>query len=114
MDQLQHTDELREVPDTVTLSLDDGKEIVCHILTIFSIEDLKQDYIALVPIEEYEGEEGVIFLYKFFDDPDEPKLELIESDDEYEQVSEAFEEWIDAVENGTVDLDEIDGEMDET
>ena len=51
----------------VTLSLDDGSEAECRILTIFELEG--QNYIVLLPLDE-EGndkEEGEVFLYRYFD-----------------------------------------------
>ena len=41
---------------TVTLTLDDGSELECVVLTIFPAGD--RDYIALLPMEGEEAEEG--------------------------------------------------------
>ena len=68
--------------NTVTLSLDDGTECECAIIRIFPAGE--NDYIALLPLE---GEDGR-----------EPSLLNIESDEEYELVSEAFDEELDAME----------------
>ena len=57
--------------NTVTLSLDDGTECECAIIRIFPAGE--NDYIALLPLEG-------------------------ESDEEYELVSEAFDEELDAME----------------
>ena len=49
---------------TVTLTLDDGSEMECLVLTIFPVGDLQ--YIALLPMEEVETDaEGEVFLYRF-------------------------------------------------
>ena len=45
---------------TVTLSLDDGTELECIVLTIFEAQG--KDYIALLPMEGPESEEGEVFL----------------------------------------------------
>lgn len=80
----------------VTLSLDDGAEVECAILTIFPVED--QDYIVLLPLDENgEGnEEGEVYIYRYFEDNDgNPSLENIEDDDEYEAVADRFDEFLD-------------------
>ena len=41
---------------TVTLTQDDGSELECVVLTIFPAGD--RDYIALLPMEGEEAEEG--------------------------------------------------------
>ncbi len=78
----------------VTLTLDDGSELECAVLCIFPVED--KDYIALVPADAEESEEGEIFLYQFIEhDNDEIELLNIEDDDEFEAVSDAFDELMD-------------------
>lgn len=79
---------------TVTLTLDDDTEVECVVLTIFTIGE--KDYIALLPIEGPESEEGEVFLYRYSEDADgQPNLENIEDDDEYEIVADAFDELLD-------------------
>ena len=82
---------------TVTLSLDDGTECECAIIRIFPAGD--NNYIALLPLEGEAADNDEVFLYRYTqDDNDEPVLENIESDEEYEIVSEAFDEELDAME----------------
>ena len=80
----------------VTLDLDDGSQVECEILTIFTVGE--QDYIALLPQDE-NGEpnaEGEVFIYRYFEDEEgNPSLDNIADDDEYEAVSDRFEEWLD-------------------
>lgn len=81
---------------TVTLTLDDGTEMDCAVLSIFPVGE--QQYIALVPTEDdgKEDEEGEIFLYRFNQlEDDELELLNIEDDDEYEAVADAFDELLD-------------------
>lgn len=80
--------------DTITLSLDDGTELSCAVLEIFSVDG--KDYIALQP-EEGEEEDNV-FLYRYIEDENEPQLLNIEDDDEFEAVADAFEEILDSQE----------------
>lgn len=80
----------------VTLSLDDGSDVECAILTIFDVNE--QDYIALLPLDENgEGnEDGEVYIYRYFEDNDgNPSLENIQEDDEYEAVADRFDELLD-------------------
>ena len=64
---------------TVTLTLDDDSELVCAVLTIFPA--------------------GEVFLYRFFqEEGQQPTLENIEDDDEYEIAADAFDELLDSAE----------------
>ncbi len=97
------------VHDLITLSLDDGTEMQCIVLDIFTVDD--KDYIALQPTNE--EEEDNVFLYRFIqeDDDEEPQLLSIEDDDEFEAVADAFEELLDAQEYDEMfddDFDDID------
>lgn len=83
----------------VTLDLDDGSQVECEILTIFDIGE--QDYIALLPLDESgePNEEGEVFIYRYSEDADgNPSLENIQDDDEYEAVSDRFDELLDEAE----------------
>lgn len=77
----------------VTLSLDQG-DVECVIITIF--EAAGRDYIALLPTEDIDGEEGDVYLYRYSeDDQGNPSLSDIETDEEFEAVSDRFDEWLD-------------------
>ena len=80
----------------VTLDLDDGSTVECSILSIFDVQD--QDYIALLPLDENgQNEDGEVYLYRYSKDTNgQPKLENIESDEEYEIASDAFDELLDS------------------
>ena len=54
----------------VTLNLDNGQDVECKILTIF--EAGKQDYIALMPLDEKgnENEDGEVYIYRYYEDED--------------------------------------------
>lgn len=90
--------EIEDDPDDyrVTLDLDDGTSTECAILTILEVDD--QDYIVLVPVDDNDEpiEEGEVFIYRYFEDEDgTPTLGNIESDEEFEKVSERFDEFLD-------------------
>ena len=82
---------------SVTLSLDDGTEVECAVIRTFPAGD--KNYIALLPIADIDEDEGEVYLYRYSINSDnEPVLENIESDEEYEIVSDAFDEELDAME----------------
>lgn len=89
---------------TVTLTLDDDTEVECVVLTIFTAGE--KDYIALLPMEGEDSEEGEVYLYRYSETEDgTPVLDNIEDDDEYEIVADAFDEMLDDQE-----YDELVGE----
>lgn len=95
---------MNETQATVTLTLDDDTELECLVLNIFPAGD--KEYIALLPMDGEEEEEGEVYLYRYEEDAEgNPSLTNIEDDDEFEIVSDAFDELLDAQE-----YDEIIGE----
>lgn len=91
--------------EIMTITLEDGKEVECAIIAIFPVED--KDYIALLPLENQE--DGEVYLYGFQEFEDGSfELLSIESDEEYEQVTKAFDEILDEAE-----LDELFDEDEE-
>lgn len=92
---------------TVTLTLDDDTEVECVVLTVFNAGE--HEYIALLPMEGADSEEGEVYLYRYSEtEYGTPNLDNIEDDDEYEIVAEAFDELLDAQE-----YDELVGEDEE-
>ena len=90
---------------TVTLDLEDGSSVECAILTILTVNN--QDYIVLLPlVENGENEDGEVWFYRYSEnenDPnEEPVLDYIDDDNEYEAVADAFDEFLD-----TQEFDEI-------
>lgn len=97
----QHIKEQPESNDeemTVTLDLEDGTSVECAIVTILTVAE--QDYIALLPLDaDGNNTDGEVWFYKYFEnetDPnEEPGLEYISDDEEYEAVADAFDEYLD-------------------
>lgn len=83
---------------TVTLTLDDDSTIECGIVGIFDADN--KEYIALLPLDEDgKNSDGEVFLYRYkVDAAGTPQLENIESDEEYEAASDAFDELLDSME----------------
>ena len=104
-DEKEMNEEEQEM--TVTLTLDDATEVECVVLTVFNAGE--HEYIALLPMEGADSEEGEVYLYRYSETEDgTPNLDNIEDDDEYEIVAEAFDELLDAQE-----YDELVGEDEE-
>ena len=82
--------------DTMTLDLDDGGKLECIVLNVFPVNN--REYIALLPMndEGHVEEDAQIFLYRFEElGDDEVNLETLEDDDEFELVSDYFDEMLD-------------------
>ena len=82
--------------DTMTLDLDDGGKLECIVVNVFPVNN--REYIALLPLndEGHVEEDAQIFLYRFEElGDDEVNLETIEDDDEFELVSDYFDEMLD-------------------
>lgn len=81
----------------ITLTLDDNTELECIVMSIFPVDN--KNYIALLPVDSVESEEGEIYLYQYLEH-DDNQIELlnIEDDDEFEAVSEVFDELLDEAE----------------
>lgn len=83
---------------TVDLELEDGEKVTCAVITILTVD--KKDYIVLLPLDENgENNDGEVWFYGYKEDESdpnaEPELIYIESDEEYEAVSDAFDEYLD-------------------
>lgn len=98
---------------TVTLELDNGETCECAILTILEVGE--QNYIVLLPQNPTAEEEGEVYIYRYIQDANgNPDLANIEDDDEFEVVSEAFDEWLDESEyDEIVGEDELDEDAEE-
>ena len=80
----------------VTLDLDDGAQVECQILTIFSVGE--QDYIALLPLDDAgePNDDGEVYIYRYAEDEDgNPSLDNIADDDEYDAAADRFDELLD-------------------
>ncbi len=102
IDRLEEGDDL-----FVTLELEDDTQVETQVITIFEVDE--QDYVVLVPVDQLESEEGEVYIYRYFEDENgEPGLDNIETDEEFEMVSQIFDQ---IVEDGEYDED-IEAEPD--
>ena len=96
-DKNMNQDAANDEEMTVTLTLDDGTDLECVVLTIFEAAD--REYIALLPLDGNEAEDGEVYLYRYTEDANgNPDIQNIESDEEYEIVADAFDELLDTEE----------------
>ena len=94
---------------TVTLTLENNEELECAVLNIFEADE--KEYIALLPLDENgDNTDGQIYLYRFIDngEEEEPGLENIEEDEEFDRVSAIFNEWLDTQDYGDIDRVKIE------
>lgn len=94
---------------TVTLTLDNDEELECAVLGIFEADS--REYIALLPLDENgDDEDSQVYLYRYIDngEEEEPGLENILDDAEFELASNAFNDWMEEQDFGDIDLDELD------
>lgn len=83
----------------VTLDLDDGSQVECEILTIFTVNE--RTISPFLPLTEAgePNEDGEVYIYRYAEDSDgNPSLDNILDDAEYEAVSDRFDEWLDEAE----------------
>lgn len=91
---------------TVTLTLDDGTDLECVVLTIFEAAD--KEYIALLPLDGNEAEDGGGLLIPLYRGRRwQPGYPEYRERREYEIVADAFDEFLD-----TAEYDEIVSEED--
>lgn len=93
-DKIKKDDIFNGQATTVSITLEDDTVIDCVVLGIFEADG--REYIAVLPEDGKEDEEGLVYLYRYSEGQEgEPILENIESDEEYEIVSDAFDEMLD-------------------
>lgn len=86
-DHHHHHGEEEEM-DIIQLTLDDDTKLDCGVLGLFEVED--KEYIALLPLDE-DGPEDEALLYEYKDlGDDQFDLDLIEDEDEFNTVVDAF------------------------
>ncbi len=95
---MQKPDENDDINMTVELELDDDSKVTCAIVTILTVND--KDYIVLLPLDDDgQSSEGEVWFYGYKEDENDPNVEpeliYIESDEEYEAVADAFDEYLD-------------------
>ena len=78
-----------EEMETMFLTFDDDTEVECGVLGVFDVDG--KEYIALLPITD-----ETVLLYEYRETEDGIELDSIESDEEFNKVSEVFNSLVDA------------------
>jgi hypothetical protein len=89
--------------EIITLNIED-KDIECAVLGVFSIED--KEYIAVMPTSE----EAEIIIFGYKEHEEDMELINIDSDEEYEEAYNMFQQILTDAAFGTdeLEIDEID------
>lgn len=88
----------------VSITLEDDTVLECVVLTIFSVDS--QEYIVVMPVDQGEEEDGLVYLYRYEEKDGEPVLTNIESDEEYELAAQALDEILE--EQELEDLEDLE------
>ncbi len=92
----------------IVLTLEDDTELTCDIIATYPCTN-GNSYIALLPVDADGDEESDYFLYRYtIDDEGEIILGDIETDEELEEASDAFDELLDEMEYDEMFDDEED------
>ena len=80
--------------DQVTLYLEDDSELLCDVISVFECNG--RSYISLLPVDDPDGD----FIFYRYSEKENGEVELddIDSDDEFEDVADAFDEIYDDAE----------------
>lgn len=85
---------------TITITFDNDISVECAIIAIFPAKG--RNYVALLPLTPVQGldpEEVLLYRYSTIGSKDSIKLDCIESDDEYNNVADVFDELVADYEN---------------
>lgn len=80
-----------EPKERIIIPDENGEEHLFEVLLTFDVDQTKQTYIAVIPVEQTEEEEVEVYAFRYeIKDNDENDLALfpIESDEEWEMVEE--------------------------
>ena len=77
---------------TVTLELEDG-DIECRIIAIYPVGE--HQYTALQPITDNDEEDIIIYRYIDHGEDEDPEIEYIDDDEEYDLAADGFDEILD-------------------
>ncbi|MEE1242602.1 DUF1292 domain-containing protein [Frisingicoccus sp.] len=81
-------------PNIVPLAFEDGTVVNCMEITRFDVDG--NTYVVLLPLnEDGQNESGSVYVYRFVTDENgQTLLSNIESQEEYEKVSEVFNQMV--------------------
>lgn len=103
-DEDKKIDDYEVERDTVTLTLDDDEVVVCDVVAVFPAP--KGDYIA---VQKQGIDDAPVWLYRYSEnpnDPDDVTLDSIDSEEEFQEVAEAFDDYMYEDDFDDIEVDE--------
>ena len=86
-------------PEMVAVELN-GKIVNCMVLVIFDIDDIS--YIILLPHDENNRPQNEVLFYRYIENEgSNPTLGVITSEEEFNQVGQVFEAWVDEMKSAS-------------
>ena len=84
--------DISDMNDQITLTLEDDTDLLCDVIATFPAKYNGEEnmYIALLPVDA--DEDAEIYLYRFIENGDDIDVLNIEDYEEFEIVSDAFDE----------------------
>ena len=91
---MNNINEIEEEEIIITLTLDNGNELECKVITVFEVNN--KNYIALLPGNaEDDEEEGEVLLFRYKElEDDEISIENIDTDEEFDIALQEFDKLI--------------------
>ena len=88
-------EDINDIRDQITLTLEDDSDLLCDVIAIFpaKYKGEERKYVALLPVDAEPDSE--IYLYQFIEEGEDIDVLNIEDDEEFEIVSDAFDELLD-------------------
>lgn len=85
-----------EEQERIIIPSEEGEEEVYEVIYRFDVDDTKQSYIAVVPVDQAEDEEVDLFAFRYEDSEDDDiDLFPIDSEEEWNIVEETLNTLID-------------------
>lgn len=104
-DDLLENEDVEDFKEII-LTLDDDSELNCLVVAEYMIDD--NNYIALLPVEDEEPGDILLYRAKYTDD-EEFEVLMIEDEEEFELAADAYYKFIDENEIEFVDHDHDHG-----
>lgn len=86
-----------EEQERIVIPDENGEEHLFEVLYTFVVDDTKQQYIAVIPVEQIDEDEAELYAFRYEETGDDEEVSLfpIESDEEWEIVEETLNTLVD-------------------
>ena len=89
-----------EEPEIIYIPDDDGNEEEFEVIAKFEVDDSGKKYMVVMPVEEQEGDQEEVYAFRYEEDGDDLTLFIIEDEEEWDIVEEAFHTILSEMEMG--------------